>query len=921
MADPLRKVRKRQSAPKGRGGCLCCKLSHVRCFEEKPQCRRCQRLELDCTYAQTLSEPQRRRMKVPATPMSSKPNLSSYRPSLSSSDSPEVNYYAYHFRVSVAPTMNIGSLHSCSNFWLRTVPRETATNEGVRYFVVAIGALDRAMSQVETRKRLHMSTGPPISAWNNDYRTALRFYGRAIQIFRTEIADQERVIQPRTFLVYCMLQSLFESLQGNMVGFRIATRTGFEVLKHRVMQDQILIAAPLDDEGIEEAEVFLCRMVAVSYLMGPADEDAQRASITISVPIHAPMPDNNADALKVCRMFSAFYSRAVTWTMEYTKVITAGDSGSMRMTGEICIIIAQLREWLTCLRRRILIASSPVDVTRLQVHQLDAMFGIAIQKCLLYRCSLEAYTSDCLDILRLARQTVERATGGDPRYSRLQQGLLSEKLLPLVSRAVEKCPNQEYSSLTIAHLTPGGIDGKATQEGEFEPNLNHTVVGYSWDAQRNLFKVKLDTCSAYRAQWQYERFSAIEMTDHQATYSTLEVASPPRYLDSSAPERTYYSPEYSDNKIAVDATTDKYFVPQDVGLEYVPPTVESKSRSCFGLTRRKAWIVLIAAVVVIGALAGGIAGGLVNRNRAAAPDSAPVNTSPSASPTPSSPDATSTGPESGPLADSQLSSLNWTDSSGTQRRAVFYQLDGALFYSQKQGADGSWSAFNISGEFQRQKIDLSPRPGTALAAAAVSREDIDFGLSPFVATLYYVSNDNYLQEITCRDENLESSWSRGDLGKAELEAATNSRIAAMGYFCPNDNVAYLCNNNFAILYQASNQSIITTWGPSWTTTAQIDSGWAGAGLAMYPFVSSAGTNISDVSEIRFYYYSNPFIKMVYQNYQGRTQSTTPTISSQEVIDGIVPQVVASPRNFHSEAIVMSMDGSGKFAASFYQPDT
>ncbi|KAF2032131.1 hypothetical protein EK21DRAFT_61631 [Setomelanomma holmii] len=42
---------RRQIGPRKRTGCITCKDAHVRCTEESPHCRRCERLKLDCQYA------------------------------------------------------------------------------------------------------------------------------------------------------------------------------------------------------------------------------------------------------------------------------------------------------------------------------------------------------------------------------------------------------------------------------------------------------------------------------------------------------------------------------------------------------------------------------------------------------------------------------------------------------------------------------------------------------------------------------------------------------------------------------------------------------------------------------------------------------------------------------------------------------
>lgn len=406
--------------------------------------------------------------------------------------------------VSVAPARTAESMGSCLDFWLRTVPRESALNEGVRYFTVAIGALDLAMRRLSVDSQPSTSVRP----LSTEYRAALRYYNIALRRLRTQLADQEHPIQLRTFLIYCMLQTLFEGLQGSLEGFRRVAHMGFEVLKHRIMQDELPIAAQADDWGIEEARVYLCRMVVVAYLMGPAANHLQMAKIKIDVPIRVPIPHGHASASEACMRFNDFYSRAITWILDVGSSLSTGARTMGYFSGEITTVIGQLREWGACLESMAGIVASPTDRTRLRVHQVDARFGVVFLQCFLHGCSWDVYRHDCLDLLETARNTVQDVVETHEGLDCARQALLKEKLTPVLTRLIEKCQDQEVrrqgldimtnittlanypiaqtSSLLIVNSTPGGVDGEAVQQGDV-----YTMVGYTWDAERNLFKVKL----------------------------------------------------------------------------------------------------------------------------------------------------------------------------------------------------------------------------------------------------------------------------------------------------------------------------------------------------------------------------------------------------------------------------------------------
>ncbi|KAH6655987.1 hypothetical protein BKA67DRAFT_657880 [Truncatella angustata] len=499
---PTPATRKRQSAPKGRNGCRRCKVSHVRCSEDRPNCSRCLRLDIPCFYVPSRREREQALALAPVRGIRPKPSNDGVSPG--SIDSREADYYFHRFVAHVAPARNMETMGSCLDFWLRTVPRESASNEGVRYFTMALGAMDLAMHQLRVKSQPRKS----VEYLSAEYRAALRYYNIALQRVRTELADQEHRMQLRTFLIYCMLQTLFEGLQGNLEAFRKVSHMGFEILKHRIMQDELPIAASVDDQGIEEAKVYLSRMVVVMCLMGPAANHLEMAKIKIVIPIRVSMPDRHASASESCRLFNDFYSRAVTWILDVVSSLSTGVCTMAHFSGEFVTVIGQLQEWGTCLESLAGIATHPTDCTRLIVHQLDAKFGVVFLQCFLHGCSWDLYREDCLDILKIARHAVQAVVETPEGYGFVRQALLKEKLNPILTRLIENCQDHEVrrqgldmmiqisdvadypisqaSSFLIANCTPGGVDGETIQLGD-----TYMAVGYTWDRERNLFKVKL----------------------------------------------------------------------------------------------------------------------------------------------------------------------------------------------------------------------------------------------------------------------------------------------------------------------------------------------------------------------------------------------------------------------------------------------
>ncbi|KAH8655338.1 hypothetical protein BX600DRAFT_515169 [Xylariales sp. PMI_506] len=406
--------------------------------------------------------------------------------------------------------------------------------------------------------------------------------------------------------------------------------------------------------------------------------------------------------------------------------------------------------------------------------------------------------------------------------------------------------------------------------------------------------------------------------DYENTaYSTLEVASPhPRQsYEQNLPEAVYSPSELYLGKIVVDQQQDQTYVDNNRDNETgaVPPLTPPPKRIC-GLSRTWFWLVIGGIIIVAGALAGGLAGGLLSRNHKTGNSDNSANNS------------TSNGTTiegTGPLAASQLAALNWTDSTDTRWRTIFYQNNGALFYNQYHTSNSSWTSLNLSAAFESQNSgkSLSVQLGTPLAVAAPSREDVErLGLDSFIISLYYVDANNYVRDLYTKDESL-SSWSQGNLSSTSIKAAANTHLAASAFYCPNDDANWVCNNQFTVYYQDPDGYVRLITGPDWADVGKLDVTVLGASIAMFPFASNNGGNITDVSELRFFYYSNSDVLMCYQNLNGLGRFNDLISSSLYSSGSTLPQIVASPANFHSTAIILTMDGTGDFTAAYDDHDS
>lgn len=378
-------------------------------------------------------------------------------------------------------------------------------------------------------------------------------------------------------------------------------------------------------------------------------------------------------------------------------------------------------------------------------------------------------------------------------------------------------------------------------------------------------------------------WTALDMADqrqNEPAYSTLEVTSSvsePRQQLSAAqpvcmPESSHrllgqHDLRHTVDNVLPEAVHDSWPVPaqkeyydQNQAPGHVPPQdptpAAAQNRFC-GLSRKALWMVIILVLLSIGGIVGGVAGGLTSRE----PRNEPGNST-ATEPT--------SGSATGVLSSSQLATINWTDSASVQRRAVFYQRSGALFYSQYHASNKSWTQFNISAVFEREPPEdaLRVKFGTPLATGAVSLEDIEYATTEghstvFAACLYFMDDDNHLREVYSNDYDL-TSWVQGSLKDASLEAAGDSHLSALADYCPNPQ----CTSQFILTYQGTDGEIMMASGPSWTSPRQVDMGNTASALAIIPMASNGGRNITDISEMRIFYYSNTAFEFYYWNFKG-----------------------------------------------------
>ncbi|RYP81634.1 hypothetical protein DL770_005842 [Monosporascus sp. CRB-9-2] len=422
------------------------------------------------------------------------------------------------------------------------------------------------------------------------------------------------------------------------------------------------------------------------------------------------------------------------------------------------------------------------------------------------------------------------------------------------------------------------------------------------------------------------------MADTRVHHSGLEVMPPTGLLVASSSS----SEHYSQDKIHVPAgerATDypelvaqedypiplnAAYIPYDVysqttkpdGAEpSVPPGEElpQKATGCCGLSRKASWMIGIAvALVLLGALIGGVVGGLGAANaREAAEESnsgdSQTTTRTDGGDNQEPPNANRT------IFRSQIAALNYTDLSATMRRAVFYQREtGSLWVSLHHPHNNSWTQHNISDTIVGKTNGgyYHPKLSTPLAVAALPRGNVN-GVGPsdvdMAIGLYYLDEDERVHELNGFEETLRDWWVGGLTNGATVYASEESQLSAMGFFCPGG----YCSNTICIAYQGEDRRLY----------------YRGTPLAFMPTADEEGRNVTQQSSMRLYYYASNEIWVDAWSDEQWWIGAEPVMTNQELVNGTMPQLVAAPAGAsNGNILVISMMADGVFTGSLYTPD-
>lgn len=184
------------------------------------------------------------------------------------------------------------------------------------------------------------------------------------------------------------------------------------------------------------------------------------------------------------------------------------------------------------------------------------------------------------------------------------------------------------------------------------------------------------------------------------------------------------------------------------------------------------------------------------------------------------------------LNTTQLAAVNWTDTTGTARSALFYQdSESSILVSLRDSVSNKWYYSNVTQAVLNMTgaDELDVLAGTPLAAVTNS----------YQVSLYYLTNDHFVAEIWASDI-IGEVWFAGELGtRLAPQAMEGSKLSAFWQICEN------CTNSLFLTYQEPSGSIqlCNLTNNTWSFSGPIgtDLSTNGTGLSIRPFTDNDGT--------------------------------------------------------------------------------
>lgn len=197
------------------------------------------------------------------------------------------------------------------------------------------------------------------------------------------------------------------------------------------------------------------------------------------------------------------------------------------------------------------------------------------------------------------------------------------------------------------------------------------------------------------------------------------------------------------------------------------------------------------------------------------------------------------------LSNSGLAAVNWTDTTGTERSAVFYQ-DGSnsVMVALRDSVSNEWTQSNVTAAIMNNTgaSRLDVLSGTPFAAVT----------NRYQVSLYYLTTANSVAEIWASDI-VGEVWYAGALqtSLSPLAAMNGSHLSAFWQICTN------CSNSLYMMFQdnVGELQMANLTNNAWSLgSLNVSTAINGTGLAVRPFTEAqaAGQFGTDPGALRMY---------------------------------------------------------------------
>ncbi|KAL7619875.1 hypothetical protein AAE478_010421 [Parahypoxylon ruwenzoriense] len=309
-------------------------------------------------------------------------------------------------------------------------------------------------------------------------------------------------------------------------------------------------------------------------------------------------------------------------------------------------------------------------------------------------------------------------------------------------------------------------------------------------------------------------------------YSTLEI----RYDQSGAPYTMIEARRVTSEGIQLD---DPKFIYRNEGsLSVQPNRAENvpQQRLICGIQSRSFYSILALIILIVaGASAGGIAGGLLSRQNAQNNENL-------------SPDSNNISPI---LTNSSIAASSLINAEGHTIRSVFFQDDsGAIIMRQWDSQTTTWKTRNLTNLLilDTDRPSISTYHGAPLAAASFEFEAGD----RYTTGVWFLTPENGIQLVDSRYSTFTENDININILPSEIYAAAGSGLAAAWQGCPYD-----CWGAWIVTFQDRHGQIsIANGSGNWHIETSLEGTVAnGSSMAIVPQQGGSGlTNLSLVSE-------------------------------------------------------------------------